>query len=64
MEALKVDLVAFTGHKSLLGPTGIGGLVVGPDVDIRSTRWGGTGVRSPPCASTWRISPTAWKPAP
>jgi selenocysteine lyase/cysteine desulfurase len=30
----------------LLGPTGIGGLVVGPDVGIRSTRWGGTGVRS------------------
>ena len=46
MTALKADLVAFTGHKSLLGPTGIGGLVVGPQVDIRSTRWGGTGVRS------------------
>ncbi len=46
MTALRVDLVAFTGHKSLLGPTGIGGLIVGPDVDIRSTRWGGTGVRS------------------
>ena len=46
MTALQVDLVAFTGHKSLLGPTGIGGLVVGPDVDILSTRWGGTGVRS------------------
>ena len=46
MTALQVDLVAFTGHKSLLGPPGIGGLVVGPDVDILSTRWGGTGVRS------------------
>jgi cysteine desulfurase/selenocysteine lyase len=46
MTALQVDLVAFTGHKSLLGPTGIGGLIVGPDVHIRSTRWGGTGVRS------------------
>ncbi len=46
MEELQVDMVAFTGHKSLLGPTGIGGLIVGPDVDIRSTRWGGTGVRS------------------
>jgi cysteine desulfurase family protein len=46
MEAMKVDLVAFTGHKSLMGPTGTGGLVVGPNVDIRSTRWGGTGVRS------------------
>lgn len=46
MAALGVDLVAFTGHKSLLGPTGTGGLVVGPDVAIRGTRWGGTGVRS------------------
>jgi len=46
MAALQADLVAFTGHKSLLGPTGTGGLIVGPDVDIRSTRWGGTGVRS------------------
>ena len=46
MAALGCDLVAFTGHKSLLGPTGIGGLVVGPDVDLKATRWGGTGVRS------------------
>jgi len=46
MAAMQTDLVAFTGHKSLLGPTGTGGLVVGPEVDIRSTRWGGTGVRS------------------
>ena len=46
MGALGVDVVAFTGHKGLLGPTGTGGLVVGPDVEIRSTRWGGTGVRS------------------
>lgn len=30
----------------MLGPTGTGGLIVGPDIDIRSTRWGGTGVRS------------------
>lgn len=46
MEAMKVDLLAFTGHKGLLGPTGTGGLLVGPGVPIRSTRWGGTGVRS------------------
>ncbi len=41
-----VDVVAFTGHKSLLGPTGIGGLYVREGVDIRLTRAGGTGVRS------------------
>jgi len=40
------DIVVFTGHKSLLGPPGIGGLIVAPDVDIDSSRWGGTGVRS------------------
>lgn len=38
--------VAFTGHKSLFGPTGIGGLAVHPDLDIRSTRFGGTGIDS------------------
>jgi len=41
-----VDVLAFTGHKSLLGPTGIGGLYVGDGVTIRQTRAGGTGVRS------------------
>ncbi len=46
MKAQNVDVVAFTGHKSLLGPTGIGGLCVGPEVVIRHTRAGGTGVRS------------------
>ena len=38
--------VAFTGHKSLLGPTGIGGLLLGPDLDPEPTRFGGTGVDS------------------
>ena len=41
-----IDIVAFTGHKSLLGPTGIGGLYVREGIDIRHTRAGGTGVRS------------------
>jgi cysteine desulfurase / selenocysteine lyase len=41
-----IDVLAFTGHKSLLGPTGIGGLYVGENVAIRQTRAGGTGVRS------------------
>jgi cysteine desulfurase / selenocysteine lyase len=46
MEAQFIDVVAFTGHKSLLGPTGIGGLYVREGVEIRHTRAGGTGVRS------------------
>ena len=46
VQAMNIDVLAFTGHKSLLGPTGIGGMYVGPGVDIRHTRVGGTGVRS------------------
>jgi len=41
-----VSALAFTGHKSLLGPTGIGGLVLRRDFDIQSTRFGGTGIDS------------------
>ncbi|MBZ5496964.1 MAG: aminotransferase class V-fold PLP-dependent enzyme [Acidobacteriia bacterium] len=41
-----VDVLAFTGHKSLLGPTGIGGVYIGEGINIRQTRAGGTGVRS------------------
>lgn len=46
IEEMNVDVVAFTGHKSLLGPTGIGGLYVREGIEIRHTRAGGTGVRS------------------
>ena len=46
IQAMNVDVLAFTGHKSLLGPTGIGGLYVREGIDIRHTRAGGTGVRS------------------
>ncbi len=43
---MNIDLLAFTGHKCLLGPTGIGGSYIGDEVPIRGTRYGGTGVRS------------------
>jgi cysteine desulfurase family protein len=46
IETLNVDIVAFTGHKSLLGPTGTGGLYVREGVEVRTTRFGGTGVHS------------------
>ena len=46
VEAMCIDALAFTGHKSLLAPTGIGGLYVREGVEIRHTRAGGTGVRS------------------
>ena len=46
IENQNLDLVAFTGHKSLFGPTGIGGLYVREGIEIRHTRAGGTGIRS------------------
>ncbi len=46
IEVLNIDVIAFTGHKSLLGPTGIGGLYVKENVSINHTRSGGTGVKS------------------
>ncbi len=43
VEKASIDLLAFTGHKALLGPTGTGGLVVGERVEIAPWREGGTG---------------------
>jgi len=40
------DILAFTGHKSLLGPTGTGGLWIKPGLDIDPLFRGGTGSRS------------------
>ncbi len=45
----KVDLLGFTGHKSLYGPMGTGGLIVGERVDVHRLRpltRGGTGSNS------------------
>lgn len=46
MKAMGIDVVVFTGHKCLMGPTGIGGSYVMEGVPVRGTRFGGTGVRS------------------
>jgi len=43
LEADGADLVAFTGHKGLLGPQGTGGLWVREGVDIAPFMTGGTG---------------------
>ena len=45
IEAMNIDVLAFTGHKALMGPTGVGGLYVRYGVEIRHTRAGATGVR-------------------
>lgn len=46
IEEMYIDALAFTGHKSLLGPTGIGGVYVAKGVVVDHTRFGGTGVKS------------------
>lgn len=49
IEAMQIDLLAFTGHKGLYGPPGTGGLVIGENVDVTMIEplWrGGTGSRS------------------
>ncbi len=46
MQAMNIDILVFTGHKCLMGPTGIGGSYVREGINIRHTRYGGTGVRS------------------
>jgi len=38
-----IDLLAFTGHKSLLGPMGTGGLIINCDYNINPLKAGGTG---------------------
>ena len=46
VRALKCDLYAFPGHKSLLGPQGTGGLYIRPGLALRTLREGGTGTGS------------------
>lgn len=46
MKEMNIDVLAFTGHKALMGSMGIGGLCVRKHVEIKQVRSGGTGVRS------------------
>ena len=48
VEAMEIDLLAFTGHKGLLGPQGTGGLYVRPGVEVEASWAGGTGGDSMP----------------
>ena len=46
MAAQHIDVVCFTGHKSLLGPQGTGGLCLREGLEVRLFAVGGTGVQS------------------
>jgi cysteine desulfurase family protein len=46
LEETYIDMLAFPGHKALLGPPGTGGLCLGKDIELNPWREGGTGVDS------------------
>ena len=46
MRAQHISVLCFTGHKSLMGPQGTGGLCVAQGVEIRPWCVGGTGVQT------------------
>ncbi|WP_425448765.1 aminotransferase class V-fold PLP-dependent enzyme [Dethiothermospora halolimnae] len=43
---MNIDILAFPGHKSLLGPQGTGGLYIKDGIDIIQMKEGGTGSKS------------------
>jgi len=46
VRASQIDVLCFTGHKSMLGPQGTGGMYVRKGVTIRPLKSGGTGVQT------------------
>jgi len=46
VQGMNIDLLAFAGHKGLMGPQGTGGLYIKDGIDIESFRHGGTGSQS------------------
>ncbi len=46
VEKMNIDILAFTGHKSLYGPQGTGGLYIGSGVLLEPLIQGGTGSKS------------------
>lgn len=46
MEEMHIDILCFTGHKSLLGPQGTGGICLREGVVIRPLKTGGSGIHT------------------
>nr|WP_229521704.1 aminotransferase class V-fold PLP-dependent enzyme [Paenibacillus monticola] len=44
--SMNIDLLAFPGHKGLLGPQGTGGLYISPQLELEPLMYGGTGSQS------------------
>ena len=43
VKEMNIDILAFPGHKGLLGPQGTGALYIGENIDLREMKQGGTG---------------------
>jgi len=43
VKKMGIDMLAFPGHKGLLGPQGTGALYIGDNIDLRELKQGGTG---------------------
>lgn len=46
VQKMNIDLLAFPGHKGLLGPQGTGGVYISPQLDLEPLMLGGTGSQS------------------
>lgn len=46
VKAMGIDILAFSGHKGLLGPQGTGGVYLRPGLELFPLRYGGTGSQS------------------
>ena len=46
VKKMNIDILAFPGHKGLLGPQGTGGIYISDDIDMDSLLQGGTGSES------------------
>ena len=63
VQKMHIDVLCFTGHKSLLGPQGTGGMYVREGLRVRPLKSGGSGVQTycsailRRCLSHWRLEP-------
>lgn len=46
MQEMNIDVLCFTGHKSLFGPQGTGGMAIGTELEIAPLKVGGSGIRT------------------
>lgn len=46
VKKMNIDMLAFSGHKGLMGPLGTGGLYISPEISLKPVITGGTGSMS------------------